>query len=314
MRIAVVSIMLCCLLGCTHNQLEASRDTTVSARPASELTPLGPTRVSLDGVEIHYVERGTGSPVVLVHGSLADYTYWASAAQIAPLSEHHRVIAYSRRYNHPNTNPSGPDHSPVVEAEDLGKLLDRLDTGPVHLVGHSYGAYTALLFTLEHPERVRSLVLAEPPILPWLPAIAGGEGIEERFMAEVWKPLGQAFDESDAAGLDFTARWYFKLPFDEVDPDWQALFRNNVTEWRELAISPLTYPDIDRERVRNLRVPTLLLSGGKNAGGFNDLIDGELSRLLPEVTRVIIPGASHEMFLDFPEVTARTMTEFLAGH
>ena len=199
-----------------------------------------PTRTVVDGVELHYVERGHGEPVVLIHGSLADYTYWEDSDQIAPLAERYRVIAYSRRYNHPNRNEPVGDHSAVVETRDLAGLLDRLGTGPVHLVGHSYGAYTALLFALEHPGRVRSLVLAEPPILPWLPDIPGGAGIMEGFMAEVWEPLGDTFRErGDEAGLDQTALWYFGVPFAEVEPAWRTLFRRNVREWRALALSPV---------------------------------------------------------------------------
>ncbi|MGI9043871.1 MAG: alpha/beta fold hydrolase [Gemmatimonadaceae bacterium] len=278
-------------------------------------TNVVPERVTIDGTELHYVSQGTGQPVVLVHGSLADYTYWQKSNQISPLAESYRVIAYSRRYNHPNRNEPRTDHSAIVEAQDLARFLDQLGTGPVHLVGHSYGAYTALLFALEHPQRVRSLVLAEPPILPWLPGIPGGEGIQEDFMASVWEPMGEAFRErGDEAGLDFTARWYFDVPFAEVDPQWQTLFRNNVHEWRALTVSPFAFPRVDYHRVRALAVPTLLLSGGKNAGGFNDLIDGQLQRLLPDVERVIIPDASHEMFLDFPETTARSMLAFFRRH
>lgn len=276
---------------------------------------VAPLRMALDGLELHYVARGQGAPVVLVHGSLADYTYWENANQIAPLAEHYQVVAYSRRYNHPNRNQAGANHSPAVEAEDLARFLARLDPGPVHLVGHSYGAYTALLFALAHPDRVRSLVLAEPPILPWLPDIAGGEGMEEDFMSRVWRPLGAAFrDHGDEAGLEFTARWYFQKGFADVEPAWQTLFQNNVAEWRALAISPDTFPHVDYDRVRALRTPTLLLSVGKNAGGFNDLIDGRLQLLIPGAERVTIADASHEMFLDFPEASARTMLAFFQRH
>jgi pimeloyl-ACP methyl ester carboxylesterase len=83
-------------------------------------TALAPTSVHVDGVELHYVERGSGAPVVLVHGSLADYTYWELSDQIPLLAERHRVVAYSRRYNHPNRNPRGADHSPMVEARGVG--------------------------------------------------------------------------------------------------------------------------------------------------------------------------------------------------
>lgn len=272
-------------------------------------------RMTIADTELHYIARGSGATVVLVHGSLADYSYWEQAGQIEALAEHYRVVAYSRRYNHPNRNEPDGEHSAVVEAEDLAGFLAQLGSDPVHLVGHSYGAYTALLLALEHPGRVRSLVLAEPPILPWLPEIPGGEGIEEGFMSNVWTPMGEAFrKQGDEAGLEFTARWYFQVPFDQVEPRWQVLFRNNVREWRALAISSRPFPMIDRDRVRALAVPTLLMSGGQNAGGFNDLIDAELARLVPDVERVIIPDASHEMFLDFPELSARTMLQFIGRH
>lgn len=285
-----------------------------AAPPRGEAATEAPAQLQVarvNGVELHYVERGAGTPVVLIHGSLADYSYWELSGQLELLGSHHRAIAYSRRYNHPNQNPRGSDHSPMVEAEDLGAFIEGLGVGPVHLVGHSYGAYTALAYSLERPDRVRSLVLAEPPIISWLPDIPGGEGIFEKFMEGVWKPLGEAFAAGgDSAGLDFTARWYFQLPWEEVAPEWQTLFRNNVAEWHALAVSAHTFPKLAFDRIRGLDVPTLLLSGGRNAGGMNDLIDGQLERLLPSVERVIVPEASHEMFLDDPAASAEAMLAF----
>ncbi|MFU8814288.1 MAG: alpha/beta fold hydrolase [Pseudomonadales bacterium] len=272
-------------------------------------------RAELDGIELHYIETGAaqGQPVVLVHGSLADYSYWQQSRQIEQLAERYRVIAYSRRYNYPNDNAPLGDHSAAVEAADLARLLESLALGPVHLVGHSYGAYTALLLTLEHPELVRSLVLAEPPVLPWLPDIPGGEGVMESFMAESWQPMGRTFrKQGDEAGLERTAQWYFGVPFAEVDAQWQTLFSRNVREWRAIATSPSAFPPIDASRLGALSKPVLLLSGGRNAGGYNDLIDGYLERLLPNAQRVVIADASHEMFLDHPEKSARAMLDFLA--
>jgi non-heme chloroperoxidase len=313
-----VLVVAAVLAGCSEpeppppNLAEVAR---FQASGAGMTASMVPGRAVVDGVELHYIARGTGAPVVLVHGSLADYSYWKESNQITPLAGQYRVVAYSRRYNHPNRNEPVDNHSVIIEAADLAGFLDQLEFDAVHLVGHSYGAYTALLFALEHPGRVRSLVLAEPPILPWLPGIPGGEGIEEGFMSEVWAPMGETFrEQGDEAGLDFTARWYFEAPFEDIEPRWQELFRNNVREWRALALSAETFPEVDRDRVRRLDVPVLLLSGGNNAGGFNDLIDGELERLLPDVRREIIPGASHEMFLDFPERTAELLLEFFDRH
>lgn len=274
-----------------------------------------PAPVRIDGIELHYIERGVGEPVVLIHGSLADYSYWQWSEQMSLLSEHHRVIAYSRRYNHPNRNSRVADHSPMVEARDLSGFLDQLGLGAVHLVGHSYGAYTALVFALEHPARVQSLVLAEAPIISWLPDIPAGEGIFEGFMDGVWTPLAEAFTENgNDAGLDFTAHWYFGVPWEEVADEWQTLFSRNVEEWHALALSSQTFPRLAREQVRSPTVPTLLLSGGNSGGGFNDLIDGHLLDLIPGAERVIIPEASHEMFLDDSAASATVMLEFFSRH
>ncbi len=274
-----------------------------------------PASVVVDGVELAYVERGRGDPVVLIHGSLADYTYWQLSDQLELLSRDHRVIAYSRRYNHPNRNTPGPDHSPLVEAEDLSGLLAGLGLEPVHLVGHSYGAYTALVFALAHPGRVRSLVLAEPPIISWLPDIPEGEGVYEGFLENVWAPLERAFrDGGTQSGLEFTADWYFGVPWLEVAPEWQELFTRNVTEWHALAVSPETFPKLEYDAVRALRVPTLVLSAGRNSGGFNDLVDGHLVHLIPGAERVIIADVSHEMFLDDPGASANAMLDFFRRH
>lgn len=90
----------------------------------------------------------------------------------------------------------------------------------MHLLGHSYGAYTALLAAIEAPGTIRTLVLAEPPIMRWLPQLPAGEGIWEGFDERVWRPMGEAFRQhGDTAGLDATARWYFGKVFDDIDPN-----------------------------------------------------------------------------------------------
>jgi pimeloyl-ACP methyl ester carboxylesterase len=124
-------------------------------------------RVFVNGVELHYTEQGTGEPVVLLHGGQGDYRSWQP--QMNALSSRYRVISYSRRYHYPNENPmTATDHSALIDAEDLAALVAELELGRVHLVGTSYGAFTALAYAVAHPGLVRSMVLAEPPVLQWV--------------------------------------------------------------------------------------------------------------------------------------------------
>src|SRR4029077_5829233 len=98
-----------------------------------------------NGVELHYLDEGSGLPLILIHGGLGDYREWGT--QMTRFSARNRVIAYSRRYNYPNHNePISPDHSAIIEAEDLAALIDLLKLERVDIVGYSYGAFTALCY------------------------------------------------------------------------------------------------------------------------------------------------------------------------
>src|SRR5262245_28416127 len=115
-----------------------------------------------DGVELHYVEKGKGDPVVLIHGGGADYSLWGQ--YVDAFAESYRPIAYSCRYNYPNTNKVQPNYSLIVAAEDLAGLIQKLDLGKVHVVGYSLGGQTALHLALKHPELVRTLTLCDPGV------------------------------------------------------------------------------------------------------------------------------------------------------
>lgn len=268
------------------------------------------SKVTIGDVELHYQIHGTGTPLIFIHGSLADLRYWKE--QTPFLDDNFQVITYSRRFNFPNANGLQSSHSANVEAADLLKLMDKLKIERAYIVGHSYGAYTALVFALEHRERVMKLVLAEPPIMRWLGDIPGGEGLEDQFMANTWTPIGKAFKEKgEKAGLNLTSRWYFNAPFDSISAEWQTYLTDNAQEWQALAVSDDAFPMIDYQKVRNLNLPVLLISGSKSKGNMNDLIDGHLSQLLPNSRRITVPNAGHEMFMDNPGASNQAVFNFL---
>src|SRR5687768_16452440 len=123
-----------------------------------EIKSIEVKQISVHGNVLHYVEQGEGNNMVLVHGGLSDNRMWEG--QMEAFSEKHHVVAYSRRYAYPNgAADDSVGYTVVPHAKDLAAFINALETGPVHLVGHSYGAYTALLTAIEHPELVKSLCL-----------------------------------------------------------------------------------------------------------------------------------------------------------
>jgi pimeloyl-ACP methyl ester carboxylesterase len=269
-----------------------------------ERTPEPRKAVLTNGVELHYVERGKGVAVVFIHGTLGDYSVWDG--QLARFAAAYRAIAYSRRHNYPNTNKLQPNHSAVVEAEDLASFITKLGLGKVHVVGHSYGGYTALVLALKHPELVRTLTLAEPPI------VFAGERVEDAKQRLV-KRARAAFAKGDAEDAMRTmVNSSRDGAYDKMPEPFRKLVLRNAAELEALVTSDNMYPAIDREAVRKIAAPTLLLSGAKSPPSHK-LIDDELERLLPEKgrRRVIIRGADHGMWFQQPQACREAVLEFL---
>lgn len=268
------------------------------------------SKINIGDIELHYQIHGIGTPLILIHGSLADLRYWKE--QTAFLKDHFQVITYSRRYNYPNNNQVQNNHSVTVEAADLLALMDELDIDRAYIVGHSYGAYTALWFALEHSKRVSKLVLAEPPLIKWLSDIPGGEGLEEIYMANTWRPIARSFREGGVReGLELTSKWNFHSPMDSMPGEWQNSYTDNAREWNALTNSNDPFPMVDYRKVKNLNIPVLLLSGSTNSRNMEDLIDGHLAQLLPNNRRVTLKNSGYPMFLDNPNLSNKAIFNFL---
>jgi pimeloyl-ACP methyl ester carboxylesterase len=158
-----------------------------------------PTKIHVRGIELHYIEQGQGEPLILLHGGQGDYRSWEP--QMKVLSLQYRVVSYSRRYHYPNNNPlMAKYHSAYTEADDLAAFIRKLGLGRVHLIGTSIGAFTALVLAVKHPEMVRSLVLAEPPVHEWVRDSPNGAAAYKEFMTTIWEPATKVFKTGDDEG------------------------------------------------------------------------------------------------------------------
>jgi len=150
-------------------------------------------------IELHYTQRGSGEPLVLLHGNGEDSTYFEH--QVGFLAKRFRVIAPDTR-GHGKTPRGAAPFTLEQFACDLREFLDGLDIGAAHLLGFSDGANIAMLFALAHPGRVKSLVLNGGNLFP--------EGLEPDVRAED----ARAFAEAQAAG-DTRALELLRLMMDE---------------------------------------------------------------------------------------------------
>lgn len=123
-----------------------------------EHRPAGQT-ITVDGVQLHYVERGSGTPVVLIHGNTVSMADFEGSGLIDRLARDHRVIAFDRPGFGHSARPRDRLWTPAAQADLLHAALARMGVDRPALVGHSMGTQVALAMALHHPTAVRHLVL-----------------------------------------------------------------------------------------------------------------------------------------------------------
>ena len=272
-----------------------------------------PTKIRVNNVELHYIEQGQGEPLILLHGGQGDYRSWEP--QLKVLSTQFRVISYSRRYHYPNNNPlTAKYHSAYTEADDLAALIRKLGLGRVHLIGTSIGAFTALALAVKHPEMVRSLVLAEPPVHQWVRDSPNGAAAYKEFMTTMWEPATAAFKAGDDQGaMRFLVDGFTgKGSFDKLPPGSRAAAMQNSRFFKANALSSDPFPNLSKDKVRRLRIPVLIVTG-ENTIKIHKLVNEELARLLPKAERVIIPKAGHSSPRENPQAFNEAVLKFFAS-
>jgi pimeloyl-ACP methyl ester carboxylesterase len=266
--------------------------------------------IRANGLLFRYLDEGIGPPLVLVHGSIADYREWTK--QIGPLSQRYRVIAYSRRYHWPNS-PPGKDADATLDrqAEDLEAIIRALGIAPAHIVGHSYGGATALLVALRRPELVRTLVLAEPAV----GGVLGAEG-REGALAEEGKAVRSEMKEAFASGnAERIVRTYSSRvapgEFENASPETRQMLLANISAFELDFQSPR--PPFTCNDARQIGAPSLVATGSRSAAGLQRISE-VLAKCLKAGSLVKIPQATHWLQSDHAQLFNDAVLDFIGKH
>jgi pimeloyl-ACP methyl ester carboxylesterase len=129
-----------------------------SRRAERDHPPMG-SFITVDGVKLHYLERGKGPVLVLLHGNGVDATDWEHSGLLDAAAEHYRVIAFDRPGFGYSERPRSTVWTPDRQARLLHHALQELNVDSAIVAGHSWGTLVALSMGLQAPDFVRGLVL-----------------------------------------------------------------------------------------------------------------------------------------------------------
>lgn len=261
--------------------------------------------VDIDGGALYYVDKGTGTAVVFVHGIPTDYRAWQ--AQVDKLAGSYRTISYSRRHAEPQPWTTDLRDSTIANnARDLAQLIQHLGVQPVHLVGHSYGGFIATQLALLQPSLLKSLTLVEPAIASLLlrnprsraqafllllrhPSTALSAS---KYLRNAHTPALRALQEGHPErATRYNVNGVEDAPdgLDRFAEPVQAMMRANG---RTVGEADLPYPAVGRSALAQIRQRTLVLRGVTSALWLRSIAN-MTARAVPGAQLRPIAGAGH---------------------
>lgn len=237
------------------------------------------TYVQLGAVRTWYDEHGEGEPLVLLHGGLVDARFFEP--NLAALAEQFHVYTPERR---------GQGHTPDVEGpityqlmtDDTIAFLETVVGQPADLVGHSDGAFVAMLVAIQRPELVRRLVM-----------ISGG-----------FDKAGEAVPDAEW-NVDEIAE-FLGPAYGEVSPDGIDHFKVVATKIGEMAAAE---PHLDVAELAKVTCRSLVMFADDDLVTPRHMID--MYAALPNAELAIVPGTSHFLTQEKPDLVNKIVVDFL---
>lgn len=261
--------------------------------------------VEADGVRLHYLERGAGTPVVLLHGNVVTAEDFVLSGLFGRLAQNHRVIAFDRPGFGYSERPYGMRWTPWAQAALLGRAMDALGVERAVVVGHSWGALVAMALALAEPRLVRGLALlsgyyfptARADSLLTLPAAVPLLGDVLRYT--VSPPLGAALLpltlKAMFSPLPIPERFKAGFPHGMAVRPWQIR-----AEGQDGTVMVPAVADM-RHRYHELRQPAVIMAGTEDRIVDVEAQPVRLHEVLPHSQLRLIPGAGHMVHYAAPD-------------
>lgn len=263
----------------------------------------------VNGVKLYYETVGAGEPIVLTHGSWTDGTGWAPS--LDALAERYEVVTWDRRGHSRSQNADHPG-SRSEDAADLAALIEHLGTGPVHVVGNSYGAIVTLTMVINRPDLVTSAAVHEPPLLTLLEGTTGTAVADA--LAATTGPLDTVAALIEAGHHRAAAEHFLDNvalgpgSWTQLPEPFRALVEGNALTYLDELRDP-TSLSIDTAALAATSVPMLLTHGTTSPVYFPAVID-ELALLVPAARVKTLTGVGHIPHATHPEAWVAALTAF----
>jgi 3-oxoadipate enol-lactonase len=269
-----------------------------------------PHALTPDNVKLYYEEVGRAVPVLFVHEFAGDHRSWEP--QLREFGKRYRCIVYAARGYKPSDVPTDPAaYSYLHVMRDAVAILDHLKIDRAHIIGLSMGGYTALQVALNHPDRVRSLVLA-----------GTGSGSERWYTEEFHKHSRELAAQFERDGSGAVAQTYgrsaSRIPFELKDPRGFSEFARRLAEHDAQGSAhmsrgfqgarPSLY-DFESD-IRKLTTPALIVVGDEDERCVEPGLF--LKGALPSSGLVMFPKTGHVVNLEEPDLFNQAVGDFLS--
>jgi pimeloyl-ACP methyl ester carboxylesterase len=285
-------------------------DNRQKAGAAERKTPPIGRFLDVDGVRLHYVERGEGEPIVLIHGNGTMIQDFTVSGLVDRLASHHRVIVLDRPGYGYSSRPRQL-WTPRAHAKLFRSALGQLGVEQAVVLGHSWGTLVAVALALEYPSLVRSLVLASgyyyptlradtflfaPPAMPVI-----GDAMRHTISPLVARAIMPGLIKQMFAPAEVPAR------FERLFPKEMMLRPSQLRAAAEDAALMTPSAMELQHHYSELQMPVTIITGADDQIADVGRQSERLHRELPQSEFITLPGLGHMVHHLAPDAVANAV-------